>query len=123
MKNLQATGLTRLARRPLASAVMALSALLCAGGAGNAFAQATSAHEFPALQQADQFWGYFEDYCTECHNFEDYFGGVDFTTAFPADVPENPELFEKVLKKLRGRMMPPPNRIRPDENRTDEFVA
>ena len=32
------------------------------------------------------------------------------------------ELFEKVLVKLRGRMMPPPNHTRPDETRTDAFV-
>lgn len=126
MKSVLALPFARLtrrpARRPLAAAIMVLSAALC-GGASTAFAQSAPAHEFPALQKADQFWGYFEDYCTECHNFDDYFGGVDLTTVFPADVPENAELFESVLKKLRGRMMPPPNRIRPDENRTDAFVA
>jgi hypothetical protein len=105
-------------RRPLARAALALSAL----GAAAVYAQ-PAGHDFAALQQADRYWAFFEDYCTECHNFEDFFGGVDFTTTFPTDVPNNPDLFEKVLKKLRGRMMPPPNRIRPDENRTDDFVA
>ncbi len=79
--------------------------------------------EFNALQNADENWQFFEDYCTECHNFDDFFGGVDFTTAFPTDVPEQPALYEKVVKKLNGRMMPPPNRIRPDESRTDSFIA
>ncbi len=111
----------RVSRKPLASAVMALGILCSISGA---HAQDTgSQHDFAALQQADQFWPYFEDYCTECHNFDDFFGGVDFTTVRPSDVPGNPELFEKVLKKLRGRMMPPPNKIRPDEVRTDAFIA
>ncbi len=109
-----------LARRPLARAVMALCA---AAGSSAVLAQSASDHDFQALGQADQFWSYFEDYCTECHNFDDFFGGVDFTTAFPTDVPENAELYEKVVKKLNGRMMPPPNRIRPPEERTDAFVA
>jgi hypothetical protein len=109
-----------LIRRPLARAIVALTAAL---GGSFALAQAAADHDFKALGQADQFWTYFDEYCTECHNFDDYFGGVDFTTAFPTDVAENAELYEKVVKKLNGRMMPPPNRIRPDEARTDAFVA
>jgi hypothetical protein len=79
--------------------------------------------EFAAAARADQFWGYLDDYCTDCHNFEDFAGSVDFTTTFAEDIPTNPELFEKVVMKLNGRMMPPPNRIRPDENRTNAFVG
>jgi hypothetical protein len=109
-----------LIRRPLARAIVALTAAM---GGSLALAQANADHDFKALGQADQFWTYFEDYCTECHNFDDFFGGVDFTTAFPTDVAENAELYEKVVKKLNGRMMPPPNRIRPDEARTDAFVG
>lgn len=99
-------------------------AVLCATlGSNMVFSQAVDSHDYAAVKQADKFWPFFEDYCTECHNFEDFSGGVDFTTTFPDDVPGNAELFETVLTKLRGRMMPPPNRIRPDEKRTDAFVA
>ena len=80
-------------------------------------------HDYQALQQATTFWGYFKDYCTDCHNLDDFSGGIDFTDAKPADVPAKPELFETVLVKLRGRMMPPPNKSRPDETRTDAFVG
>ncbi|MES2624231.1 MAG: DUF1592 domain-containing protein [Pseudomonadota bacterium] len=109
------------AKKPLALALMAIAVIAC-NPAANAQSAAPQ-HDFAALKQADQFWPYFEDYCTECHNFDDFFGGVDFTGVSPTDVPTNPELFEKVLKKLRGRMMPPPNKIRPDEQRTDAFIA
>jgi hypothetical protein len=110
----------RAGRTPLASAIFALAAAC----ASHTMAQSSAApHEFAALKQADKFWPYFDDYCTECHNFDDFFGGVDFTGYRPTDVPDNPELFEKVLKKLNGRMMPPPNKIRPDEARTDAFIG
>src|SRR4029079_4687979 len=36
---------------------------------------------------------------------------------------ENPEIWEKVVRKLRGRMMPPPGRPRPDEKTYDDVVA
>jgi hypothetical protein len=86
-------------------------------------AQKPTQHDFAALKQADNFWGYFDQYCTECHNSDDFFGSIDFTAYQAADVSENAALFEKVLTKLRGRMMPPPNKIRPDEKQTDAFVA
>ena len=83
----------------------------------------TETPQLEAAAQSDQFWGYLNDYCIDCHNFEDFAGSVDFTTTFPTDVPGNPQLFEKVVTKLNGRMMPPPNRIRPDERRTNAFVG
>ena len=101
--------------------LMLLSAVTAASA--GVLAQQPAAHDYAALQQAGDYWGFFEEFCTECHNFDDFFGGVDFTAAMPADVPQNPALFEKVLMKLRGRMMPPPNRVRPDEEKTDAFVA
>ena len=116
--------LPRLQRRPMEFAVRprpvlaALLALL----AGGTLAQ-QPAHDYQALQQADDFWGYFDEFCTECHNFDDYYGGIDLTGVLPTDVPAKPELFEKVLMKLRGRMMPPPNHVRPDEKRTDAFIG
>src|SRR5262245_51725584 len=83
----------------------------------------TPQHDFEALKKSGDFWGFFDEYCTECHNADDFSGGVDFTAEMPDNVPANPELFEKVLVKLRGRMMPPPNHTRPDEQKTDAFIG
>ncbi len=99
--------------------VAAVLALTC----GSAQAQQTPKHDFEALKKADSFWGYFKEYCTDCHNSDDFSGGIDFTDAKATDVLQTPELFEKVLVKLRGRMMPPPNHVRPDESKTDAFVG
>jgi hypothetical protein len=91
--------------------------------AAQASTQKAAQHDLAALKQADNFWGYFDQYCTECHNSDDFFGSIDFTAYQAGDVATNAELFEKVLTKLRGRMMPPPNKIRPDEKQTDAFVT
>lgn len=92
-------------------------------GAGSVFA-ADEDHDFEALQQAEDQWQFVENYCTDCHNFEDYSGGLDLSTLFPEDVPQNAATFEQVLRKLRGHMMPPIQaEEKPSENRREEFVA
>jgi hypothetical protein len=55
-----------------------------------------------------------QQYCSDCHNYEDYAGGVEFEVFDPAKAHENPELTERMLKKLRAGMMPPAGKGRPD---------
>jgi mono/diheme cytochrome c family protein len=62
-------------------------------------------------------------YCAGCHNDKTKSGGFAlnaFDVTRPAD---HPEVWEKVVQKLRGRMMPPPGRPRPDESTYDSVVA
>ena len=74
------------------------------------------------MDHADEQWDFLNDYCTECHNFEDYSGGVDFTTMFVDEVPMHADVWEKVIQKLRGRMMPPVGQEKPDEQTRFSFV-
>lgn len=60
-------------------------------------------------------WDTLETYCMDCHNFQDYSGGIDFTLFDPSDVPEEAEIFERAITKLRANVMPPPNQPQPDE--------
>ncbi len=53
---------------------------------------------------------------------EDYSGGLDFTTMFVDEVPQNAEVWEKAIQKLRGRMMPPAGQDKPDEAARVSFV-
>ncbi len=78
--------------------------------------------EFAALADADQ-WQFLDQYCTQCHNFDDYSGGLDLTTIFIEEVPDEADTFENVIRKLRSRMMPPPGQTKPSEENTDRFVA
>jgi hypothetical protein len=75
-----------------------------------------------AMANSDAPWEFINQYCTECHNFEDYSGGLDFTTMFVDEIPENAHVWEKAIQKLRGRMMPPPGQEKPGEETLFSFV-
>jgi hypothetical protein len=62
-------------------------------------------------------------HCSKCHNSEDWAGGIAFDTMSPNDVPGNAETWEKVVGKLRGRLMPPPNAPQPTQQEIDGFVG
>ncbi len=66
-----------------------------------------------ALADLEANWSTLETYCTECHNFEDFAGGLDFTLVRPQDVVEDAAAFELVLRKLRNSVMPPPSQEQP----------
>ncbi len=48
-------------------------------------------------------------YCSDCHNAEDWAGSLAFDQLSSADLHSNPEVWEKVVRKLRVGMMPPQN--------------
>ncbi len=54
-----------------------------------------------------------EHYCSECHNTIDWAGSLDLTTLDPVHVGDGAEQWEKVVRKLRAGMMPPPGKERP----------
>ena len=53
-------------------------------------------------------WGLFKHYCTDCHNDAEAAGELSFEHRAPAEVAAHPEIFEHVVRKLRGSLMPPP---------------
>ena len=53
-------------------------------------------------------------YCVTCHNQRLQTGGLALDTMDLSNVGEAPEVWEKVVQKLRGGMMPPARRPRPD---------
>jgi hypothetical protein len=62
-------------------------------------------------------------YCTDCHNDAEFAGDLSFETASPEEVVAEPDTWEKVVRKLRGDLMPPPEGPRPDAGQIDAFVA
>ena len=72
---------------------------------------------------ADQHWGMLKQYCTKCHNAEDWAGGVAFDTMTPQEIPEQAEIWEHAMRKLRGRLMPPPGKPQPDAATIHSFVG
>jgi hypothetical protein len=53
-------------------------------------------------------------YCVSCHNDKLRTAGLALDIVDPSDPGANPELWEKVVAKLRQASMPPPGRPRPD---------
>ncbi|MDT8397533.1 MAG: DUF1592 domain-containing protein [Pseudomonadales bacterium] len=62
-------------------------------------------------------------YCTKCHNFEDYSGGIDLEGIDAHNIAEFPEIGEKVIKRLRAGMMPPVGEDRPESQLVQRLAA
>src|SRR5258706_16400994 len=64
-----------------------------------------------------------KQYCSGCHSDKAKTGGVSFEGITAASITKDPELFEKAVRKLRGRVMPPPGAKQPDGKAVDSLVA
>jgi len=113
----------------LAGATLAAAAPLC-GQAAAASPQAPgsaapTAAASPASgdSKGPPQWSLLKNRCEKCHNSEDWAGGVAFDTMLPAEVASDAETWEKAVRKLRGRLMPPPGQTQPDQQTIDGFVS
>ena len=62
-------------------------------------------------------------YCVACHSSANPTAGLVLNTLDLSQAGANAAVMEKLVRKLRGRMMPPPGMPRPDEATTNAFVA
>src|SRR5689334_25351901 len=69
----------------------------------------------PARLPAQQSKAFLDRYCVTCHNERLKTGGLTLAQVDPAKPSAQPELWEKVVRKLRTRVMPPANAIQPSE--------
>ena len=63
-----------------------------------------------------------EEYCLSCHDKDHEKGGLVLETVATQEVPQHPEVWEKVVRKLRARLMPPVGKERPDEATYDTVI-
>jgi hypothetical protein len=68
-------------------------------------------------------WDMFASYCTECHNTDDWAGGVAFDTMAASDIADNTDVLEKVVRKLRSQQMPPGGHKMPDKATRSSFIS
>jgi hypothetical protein len=71
----------------------------------------------------EEQWTIVQTYCVECHNAAEAAGGVVFEDLGPEAVPLEAEVFEAAVRKLRGRLMPPPGGPQPEQAQVDSFIA
>jgi mono/diheme cytochrome c family protein len=62
-------------------------------------------------------------YCVTCHNDRAKTGGLTFEHADLTDIPKGAPTWEKLIRKVRAGMMPPPGMPRPDKATLDSFSA
>ena len=62
-------------------------------------------------------------YCASCHNDRLKRGGLTLDGAAANEVDQNPDVWEKVVRKVRARQMPPVGLPRPDEATYNAEVA
>ena len=75
-----------------------------------------------AVPQSEQ--GLVKQYCVTCHNARALTGGLSLEGLDPAAaVATHPDVWEKVIMKVRGGMMPPVGMPRPDEATLQAFAA
>ena len=58
-------------------------------------------------------WKTLQRYCIDCHNTDDFSGGFAMELLNPGNLHADAALWEKVVRKLRSGMMPPPGKDRP----------
>jgi cytochrome c551/c552 len=66
---------------------------------------------------------FLDRYCVQCHNQKLKVAGLMLDKMDPARVAENPESWEKAVRKLRAGMMPPSGAPRPQRADIDAFTA
>src|SRR5215471_6492570 len=81
------------------------------------------AAQTPAANGPDQYRTMLSTYCFTCHNTRVKIGGLALDGLDLKTPEENAQIWEKALRKLRGRLMPPPGNPQPPQKDIDSFVA
>jgi hypothetical protein len=62
------------------------------------------------------------DYCIDCHNDDEYTADLSLESVSALHLEQNPEVWEKVVRKLRGNLMPPAGGPRPAYEETRQYI-
>jgi len=109
-------------RRALVKIVIALAVLpLGYASVRAAYPAAQTAAPAAAVKSPER--ALLDQYCVTCHNQRLKTANITFDTMDLAQLPSHADVWEKVVRKLRGGMMPPPGMPRPDKVAVDSFVA
>jgi mono/diheme cytochrome c family protein len=102
---------------------VALAALTVAGRAQVGSPGPVSAGAGPANAGATQARRTLDTYCVGCHNSRANAGNLALDGLLLDRVHPNADVWEKAVRKLRGRLMPPPTARQPSQSEIDAFVT
>jgi hypothetical protein len=57
-----------------------------------------------------------DEYCADCHNSEEKKGNLNLENIAVENIAGQPQIWEKVVRRLRARQMPPAGKKRPEES-------
>jgi Protein of unknown function (DUF1592)/Protein of unknown function (DUF1588)/Protein of unknown function (DUF1585)/Protein of unknown function (DUF1587)/Protein of unknown function (DUF1595)/Cytochrome C oxidase, cbb3-type, subunit III len=95
----------------------------CALGIVSADSKVFSQPASQVAQHPQSQWSTIETYCFGCHNRGVGAGNLFLNELRAESVPEHPEIFEKAVRKLRGRQMPPPGFPQPSQQEVDALIG
>src|SRR5882762_3443577 len=100
-----------------------LIGISCVVGMVSAGSKAFSQPANQVAQHPESQWSTIQTYCFGCHNKFVAAGNLFLDQLGAESVAEHPEIFEKVVRKLRGRQMPPPGILQPSQQEVDALVG
>src|SRR3981189_963579 len=100
-----------------------LIGLSCAVGIVSADSKVFSQPANQVAQPPESQWSTIQTYCFGCHNKFVRAGNLLLDELGADSVREHPEIFEKAVRKLRGRQMPPPGIFQPSQQEVDALVG
>ena len=68
-------------------------------------------------------WDMLDAYCTDCHNDAELAGEFSLQRVSASSVAAHPDRWERVVRRLRGKVMPPPGSPHPGAEQVQAFVA
>jgi mono/diheme cytochrome c family protein len=83
----------------------------------------TSTEKAPAEAASDRYSALLGTYCVTCHNARLKTGGIAFDRLDLQSAPDDAQIWEKAMRKLRGHQMPPPGAPQPSQKDVDSFVV
>lgn len=86
-------------------------------------AGATSTAHADAKLSSQEAQDLIDRYCVSCHNVTDWAGGIALDTVPLDDFVEHAPTWEGVVRKLRGRLMPPPGNTQPSAQQLASTVS
>src|SRR5438094_1914727 len=100
-----------------------LIGISCAVGIVSADSKVFSQPANQVAQHPESPWSTIQTYCFGCHNKYVKAGNLFLNQLSAESVPKHPEIFEKAVRKLRGRQMPPPGTPQPSQQEVDALVG
>ena len=103
--------------------VIFFAGVLFVGSLTGVFTASQQTTPVPATSPAQGQLATIQQYCVACHNDRTKTAGVSFQGITPESINQHADVFEKAVRKMRGRVMPPPGARQPGTAAVDSLVA